>query len=126
MIISDLWRSLVEFSQGKHIPEIPYLTCRHWRAGASKLSARAERRKRIWRERRQWVSRAQRKEAGDEWRKGVVNEKGSLTRRRVESFYRSSAQPTWLSYVHAVLLPFHSMPRFDLLPGLLFTFSTLN
>ena len=35
---------------------------------------------------------------------------------RVESFYRSSAQPTWLSYVHAVLLPFHSVPRFDLLP----------
>lgn len=114
-----VWSS-VESLQGKHPGSC--LTCRHWWAGASKLSAGAERRKRSRRERRRWVSRARRKEAGDEWRKRVVDEKGSLTRRRVESFYRSSAQPTWLSHVHAILLPFRSVSRFDLPPLLFFLY----
>lgn len=42
----------------------------------------------------------------------MVNERGSLTRRRVESFYRSNEQPIRLSYIHTVRSPFIS-PRFD-------------
>lgn len=103
------WTKTRPFSQDKQRRQL-YLTCRHQPAGASKISVGVKRRKPSRRERRATaVSRAQRKggeEGGGGGRRGR-DKRGSLTRRRVESFYRSSAQPTWLSCVHGV--PFHTV-----------------